>query len=64
MWVITISYVDGEIYTGRRQPIPPAGRRLWSFKLLADKLVELRFVDGVSYETVRRVLKKTGSSPG
>jgi hypothetical protein len=43
---------------------PPAGRRLWSVKLLADKLVELRFVDGVSYETVRRVLKKPGSSPG
>ena len=43
---------------------PPAGRRLWTFKLLADRMVELRFVDGVSYETVRRVLKKTGSSRG
>jgi transposase len=39
---------------------PPAGRRHWTFKLLADKMVELRFVDGVSYETVRRVMKKTG----
>jgi transposase len=37
---------------------PPAGRRHWTFKLLADKLVELRFVDGISYETVRRVMKK------
>ncbi len=43
---------------------PPAGRRLWTFKLLADRIVELRFVDGISYETIRRVLKKTGSSPG
>jgi transposase len=39
---------------------PPAGRRHWTFKLLADKMVELRFIDGVSYETVRRVMKKTG----
>jgi transposase len=39
---------------------PPVGRRHWTFKLLADKLVELRFVDGVSYETVRRIMKRTG----
>ena len=38
---------------------PPLGRRRWTLQLLADKLVQLRFVDGVSYETVRRVLKKT-----
>ncbi len=37
---------------------PPTGRRLWTFKLLAGRMVELRFVDGISYETVRRVLKK------
>lgn len=43
---------------------PPLGRRQWSLRLLADRLVELRFVDGVSYETVRQVLKKTSSSPG
>ena len=43
---------------------PPAGRRLWTFKLLADRMVELRFVDGISYETVRRALKKTRSSRG
>jgi transposase len=42
----------------------PAGRRHWTFKLLADRMVELRFVDGISYETVRRVMKKTGSSRG
>jgi transposase len=43
---------------------PPLGRRQWSLRLLADRLVELRFIDGVSYETVRQVLKKTFSSPG
>jgi len=37
---------------------PPVGRRRWTLRLLADKLVELRYVDGVSYETVRQVLKK------
>ena len=43
---------------------PPAGRRQWTFKLLAGRMVELRFADGISYETVRRVLKKAGSSHG
>jgi hypothetical protein len=32
--------------------------------LLADKLVELEYIDGISHETVRQVLKKTRSSPG
>lgn len=43
---------------------PPLGRRQWSLRLLADRMVELRFVDGLSYETVRQVMKKTFSSPG
>ena len=43
---------------------PPSGRRQWSLRLLADKLVELRFIDGISYETVRQTLKKTNSSRG
>jgi transposase len=38
---------------------PPAGRVSWTLRLLADKLVELEVVESVSYETVRRVLKKT-----
>ena len=38
---------------------PPAGHARWSLRLLADKMVELEYVDSVSYETVRRVLKKT-----
>jgi transposase len=42
---------------------PPTGQARWSLRLLADKLVELEIVeDGVSYQTVRRILKKTRSS--
>jgi len=43
---------------------PPEGHVRWSLRLLADKVVELKYVDNISYETVRRVLKKTKSSPG
>ena len=38
---------------------PPEGYSRWSLRLLADKMVELKYVDRISYETVRRVLKKT-----
>lgn len=38
---------------------PPKGHARWSLRLLADKMVELEYVDSVSHETVRRVLKKT-----
>ena len=38
---------------------PPKGRKRWTLQLLADRLVELKVVDSVSYETVRRTLKKT-----
>lgn len=43
---------------------PPAGRCRWTLRLLADRLVVLRCVDGVSREAVRRALKKTTSRPG
>ena len=43
---------------------PPKGRRRWTLRLLADRMVELCFVAQVSHETVRRTLKKTSSSPG
>lgn len=41
---------------------PPEGRERWSMRLLADRVVELGHVGSVSYETVRRTLKKTRSS--
>jgi len=43
---------------------PPAGRNRWTLRLLADRMVELAYVDTVSYETVRQVLKKTNLSLG
>jgi hypothetical protein len=43
---------------------PPEGQAQWSLRLLADKVVELGYVESISYETIRRVLKKTRSSPG
>ncbi|MDQ3506632.1 MAG: helix-turn-helix domain-containing protein [Actinomycetota bacterium] len=42
---------------------PPEGQARWSLRLLADKMVELEVVEDVSYQTVRRTLKKTPSSP-
>jgi transposase len=38
---------------------PPPGHARWSLRLLADRMVELQYVDSISYETVRQVLKKT-----
>jgi len=38
---------------------PPKGFANWSLRLLAEKAVELEIVESVSYETVRRTLKKT-----
>ncbi len=42
---------------------PPEGRAGWTLRLLADRMVELGHVEGVSHETVRRTLKKTGFAP-
>jgi transposase len=38
---------------------PPRGRKRWTLRLLADRLVELKVFKSVSYETVRRTLQKT-----
>lgn len=43
---------------------PPAGHSKWSLRLLADKMVELRYVEGLSHVTVHKVLKKMNLSPG
>lgn len=52
---------------------PPSGYSRWSLRLLADRAVELRYVDAISHESVRRILKKriralgrsgVGSAPG
>ena len=38
---------------------PPEGRARWSLRMLADKMVELEYVDELCHETVRQTLKKT-----
>jgi transposase len=43
---------------------PPKGYSNWSLRLLAEQVVELGIVDSISYETVRRTLKKTKSRIG
>jgi len=43
---------------------PPEGFARWSLRLLADRVVELEYIDSISHETVRRILKKTKSNPG
>jgi transposase len=42
----------------------PEGRSRWTLRLLADRMVALEYVDQVSYQTVRRTLKKTNLSLG
>jgi transposase len=41
----------------------PNGYKQWSFRLLADKMVELEYIDSISHESVRQVLKKTNLNP-
>ena len=43
---------------------PPKGYAKWSLRLLADKMVELKYVEQVSHVTVRNVLKKMNLSLG
>jgi len=43
---------------------PPKGYAKWSLRLLADKMVELKYVESISHVTVRSVLKKTNLNLG
>ncbi len=43
---------------------PPEGFARWSLRHLADRVVELNYVDSISHEAIRRILKKTKSSLG
>ena len=49
---------EAEIIAMRLGP-PPKGYAHWTLRLLARKVVELEIVEDISYETVRRTLKKT-----
>ena len=41
---------------------PPEGHARWTLRLLAERMVRLEYVERVSYETVRQVLKKRPST--
>jgi transposase len=53
--------IDGEVEAHvialRLGPVPE-GRNCWTMRLLAEKMVELEYVDSISHESVRQVLKK------
>lgn len=41
----------------------PEGRSKWTLRLLADKVVELEYIDSISYQSVRNILKKNELKP-
>lgn len=43
---------------------PPTGRKRWSLHLLAEKVVQAGYSEGVSHETIRQTLKKMNLNPG
>lgn len=43
---------------------PPAGHARWTLSLLADKMVECKYVESVSHDTIGRALKKTNLNLG
>ena len=43
---------------------PPQDRGRWTLKLLAQKMVDLEYVDSVAPETIRQTLKKMNLNPG
>jgi hypothetical protein len=50
---------EAEVIALRLGP-PPKGYANWTLRLIARKVVELEIIEKISYETVRRTLKKTG----
>lgn len=42
----------------------PTGQGRWTLRLLAEQMVELGYVEHLSHESVRQVLKKTNCNPG
>jgi transposase len=43
---------------------PPPGQKRWTIRLLMAEVMQQKIVDSISFETVRRIVKKTMSSPG
>jgi hypothetical protein len=43
---------------------PPEGSKRWTLSLLQDQMIALGYVDSISDETIRLMLKKMNLSPG
>jgi hypothetical protein len=43
---------------------PPPGQKRWTIRLLMEEVMQQKIVDRISFETVRRVVKKTMSNLG
>ena len=59
--------LDGEVEAhliALRCSEAPKGKARWTLRLLADRMVELNYVEQLSHESVRQVLKKTNCTPG
>ncbi len=59
---VYMSKVDGDIEAhiiALSCSEPPEGFSRWSLRMLADKAIELNYIDTISHERVRTVLKKT-----
>lgn len=60
-------HITGEVEAGLVMlacSSPPEGRARWTLQLLADKLVELHYVESISDQQVHNMLKKTNLSLG
>jgi predicted XRE-type DNA-binding protein len=53
--------VEAHIIALACSPVP-VGYAKWGVRLLADKCVELNYVDSISFKSIQRVLKKTNLS--
>jgi len=58
----TISQIDAAKITALACSDPPEGYARWTLRLLADKAVELQYVEAISYSEVNRMLKKMNLS--
>lgn len=55
--------VETKLIALRCSDVPP-GRNSWTLRLLAEKMVELEYVETISHESVRQLLKKHQLNPG
>ena len=60
---ITISGAERAKITALACSEAPEGHSQWSLRLLAEKAVELEYVEQISHTHVNRILKKTNSNP-